>query len=330
MRYGATEDAVLGTSSAAWRHRRYFAEPSAVHQIATTPSLPWNPRTESPSERSLATRQDSERGLQHERFASSCSSVERVRPSHCVGCGGRRRAQAIRATVEADGSSTVGPLDDGRRRGVSSGEQPDVNVTVGDLRHRRRLRALLRRRDRHLERLAADRRGGGGAPLRGERHRLRRVPGRRRRTHRRRRTRRTTGPTASRSSSSRRSGTPAPRARSRTGTRSTRASPTRSSLSSPARAPTPGRSTTSPTRSTARRARAAPTTPRARTTTCIVQAVAGEKGGARLPRLHVLRGEQGHAQGRSRSTAARAASRRASRRPGRHVHAALARRSSST
>ena len=29
----------------------------------------------------------------------------------------------------------------------------------------------------------------------------------------------------------------------------------------------------------------------------IVQAVAGEKGGARLPRLHVLRGEHGHAQG---------------------------------
>ena len=53
------------------------------------------------------------------------------------------------------------------------------------LRHGRRLRALLPRRDRPLERLAADQ-GRGGGDLRGERRRVRRAPGRQRRAHGRR------------------------------------------------------------------------------------------------------------------------------------------------
>jgi hypothetical protein len=32
---GATEDAVLGTSSAAWRHSRYFAKPSWLGYTAS-------------------------------------------------------------------------------------------------------------------------------------------------------------------------------------------------------------------------------------------------------------------------------------------------------
>ena len=109
----------------------------------------------------------------------------------------------------------------------------------------------------------------------------------------------------------------------RTGTRSTPRSPTcRSSSSAPA--PTRARSTTSPTRSTARRARAAPTTRRARTTTSPSRASPATKGGARLLRLLVLRGEPGHAEGgRDRR---RRRLRRAERRDGagRHLHAALA------
>ena len=49
------------------------------------------------------------------------------------------------------------------------------------VRHRRRLREVLRRRDRHLHRLAPDRRGGGSAGLREGRRQLRRGPDRERR-----------------------------------------------------------------------------------------------------------------------------------------------------
>ena len=65
-------------------------------------------------------------------------------------------------------------------------EAPDVEVAVGRVRHRWRLRALLRRRDRHLRRLAPDRRGREVAALRGGRHRVHRAPGRHRRADGRR------------------------------------------------------------------------------------------------------------------------------------------------
>ena len=53
----------------------------------------------------------------------------------------------------------------GRGRAVQRGE-PRRADHGRHLRHRRRLREVLRRRDRHLHRVASDRRGGGGARLR--------------------------------------------------------------------------------------------------------------------------------------------------------------------
>ena len=89
-----------------------------------------------------------------------------------------------RARSRIDGSSTVFPFAEAAAE-LFNEEQPDVKVTVGAVRHRRRLREVLRRRDRHLRRLAADQGGRGGPRLREERRHLRRGPDRQRR-HRRR------------------------------------------------------------------------------------------------------------------------------------------------
>ena len=59
-------------------------------------------------------------------------------------------------------------------------DEPGVKVTVGIVGNRRRVRALLPRRDRRVERLAADRGGRGGA-LRQERRSTSSAPGRERR-----------------------------------------------------------------------------------------------------------------------------------------------------
>ena len=72
----------------------------------------------------------------------------------------RKPGAALDGTIEADGSCTVGPLDDRGRRAVPGGELRRRRDR-GHLRHRRRLRALLRRRDRHLRRLAPDQGRGG-------------------------------------------------------------------------------------------------------------------------------------------------------------------------
>ena len=143
------------------------------------------------------------------------------------------------------------------------------------LRHGRRLRALLPRRDRPLERVAADQ-GRGGGDLRGERRRVRRVPGRERRAHDRRQHGERLGDLPHRRAAEH--DLEAGLEGRRTGTRSTPRSPTCRSSSS-ARARTRARSTTSPTRSTARRARAAPTTRRARTTTSSCRASPASEGG---------------------------------------------------
>ena len=66
--------------------------------------------------------------------------------------------------ITADGSSTVGPFTTKAAEDWKAAGGGDV--TVGISGHRGRLRALLRGRDRHLERVARDRRGRGGA-LRG-------------------------------------------------------------------------------------------------------------------------------------------------------------------
>ena len=96
------------------------------------------------------------------------------------------------------------PVHDRRRRALPAGEPR----RAGDgrrLRHRRRLRALLPRRDRPLERLPPDQ-GRGGRDLRGRGDRVRRVPGRERRAHGRRQHGERLGRPASPSSSSGRSG----------------------------------------------------------------------------------------------------------------------------
>ena len=111
----------------------------------------------------------------------------------------------------------------------------------------------------------------------GGRHRVHRVPGRRRRADRRRQHRERLGYLPDGRPAQDDLGAGGRGQGRRTGTRSTRASPTRRSRS-PARAPTPGRSTTSPTRSTARRAQAAPTTRASEDDNVIVQAVAGDPG----------------------------------------------------
>ena len=82
-------------------------------------------------------------------------------------CGGDD-AEAPTATerrrqrqVTIDGSSTVFPMTRRRQRAAGRGEPRTSRSAVGAGRHRRRLRAVLRRRDRHLRRLAADRGGRG-------------------------------------------------------------------------------------------------------------------------------------------------------------------------
>ncbi len=103
------------------------------------------------------------------------------------GAGDRGRRHRRRASSPADRGRRLEhgrPAHDRGRRGFQRRE-PRRPGHRRHLRHRRRLRAVLRRRDRHLRRLAPDQ-GRGGGDLRGERHRVRRVPGRERRAHRRR------------------------------------------------------------------------------------------------------------------------------------------------
>ncbi len=64
----------------------------------------------------------------------------------------------LSGTISIDGSSTVGPLTEAAAE-LFREENPDVKITVGDLRHRWWLREVLRRRNRHLRRLAPDRAG---------------------------------------------------------------------------------------------------------------------------------------------------------------------------
>ena len=62
---------------------------------------------------------------------------------------------AIGGTVTADGSSTVGPYAIAAAEGFQK-KNPKARVTVGDLRHGRRFRALLPERDRPRERVPRD------------------------------------------------------------------------------------------------------------------------------------------------------------------------------
>ena len=85
----------------------------------------------------------------------------------------------LSGTIRIDGSSTVAPLTEAAAERFQ-GENSDVRVTVGTSGHRRWLREVLRRRDRHLGRLARDR-GRRDRRVQRPGHHVRGVPGRQRR-----------------------------------------------------------------------------------------------------------------------------------------------------
>ena len=160
-----------------------------------------------------------------------------------------RSAASCQGTIAIDGSSTVAPFTEAAAE-LFNEENPDVQGHRRHLRHRRRLREVLRRRDRHLRRVAADQGRRGGAGLREGRRQVHRGPGRQRR-HRGRdeqgaRGRLPDHRPAQAALEQGLEGQVAHRDR-------PEAARTRSSRST-ARAPTRARSTSSPTRSTARRA----------------------------------------------------------------------------
>ena len=67
-----------------------------------------------------------------------------------------KKAPRLSGSIAADGSSTVGPCHDGCGGDVPAQEPPSVQHHGRDLGHGRRLRALLPRRDRPGQRVAAD------------------------------------------------------------------------------------------------------------------------------------------------------------------------------
>ena len=77
-----------------------------------------------------------------------------------AGCGGRDEAR-LGGTIDADGSSTVGPYVTAAAEKLPRRE-PGRPSRSAISRHRWRLRALLPWRDRPLERLPPDQGGGGG------------------------------------------------------------------------------------------------------------------------------------------------------------------------
>ncbi len=85
----------------------------------------------------------------------------------------------VEGDVNVSGSSTVEPISTAVGESCSTADR-DSRRHGRRSRHRRRLRAVLRRRDRHLRRLPPDR-GGGGRRLRGGRRRVHRAQDRHRR-----------------------------------------------------------------------------------------------------------------------------------------------------
>ena len=92
----------------------------------------------------------------------------------------RRRRRRSTGTIAIDGSSTVAPFTEAAAE-LFNEENPDVQDHRRHVRHRRRLREVLRRRDRHLRRLAGDQGRRGGPRLREERRQVRRAADRQRR-----------------------------------------------------------------------------------------------------------------------------------------------------
>ena len=129
--------------------------------------------------------------------APARSSAPRRRRRDPPPLGAESAAPAdLTGTVTIDGSSTVYPITQAVAEDFQKAN-PGVQVPVAVLRHRRRLQEVLRRRDRHQRRVAADqgRRRGRRRGLRGQRHRVRRAPGRHRRPDGRRQPREHRGPT---------------------------------------------------------------------------------------------------------------------------------------
>ena len=72
---------------------------------------------------------------------------------------GGSEAYTSAGAIKMDGSSTVQPFAEAAAE-LFNEDNPDVSTRVGAAGTKRRIREVLRRRDRHLERLAADRAGG--------------------------------------------------------------------------------------------------------------------------------------------------------------------------
>ena len=174
---------------------------------------------------------------------------------------GRRRRRPLRHHHDRR-LQHRGPVRPGRPGGVP-GREPGREDHGRHLGHRRRLREVLRRRDRHLGRLAADQARRGGPALQEERDQVPRGPGRQRR-HRRRDQQEPEGRLPDRR--------PAQEAveqglEGQEPQRDRPEAPGHASSSCSGPDTDSGRSTSSPTRSTARRASRATTTSPRQTTT---------------------------------------------------------------
>ena len=216
----------------------------------------------------------------------------------------------LSGTIRIDGSSTVGPAHRSDRRAIP-GRKPGRQGDGRHLRHRRRLRKILRRRDRHQRRLARNRAGRGRGLQEGG-HRLRGRPRRDRRADRDDQ-QREPGQLPHRRSAERRLG---PRLEDLQLERNPRPQRgiRRGRWRCSARAPTRARSTTSPKKSTAKRARRArTTTTSARTTTPPSPASRARPAAWATPASPTTRRTKASSK-RWKSTTAKAASARRSKR----------------
>ncbi len=109
-------------------------------------------------------------------FAAGASAVLALGVAACgdddvttAASSGGDTASGLSGPITIDGSSTVQPFAEAGGRALQRGE-PGRQHHRRRRRHQRRVREVLRRRDRHLRRLARDRARGGGALQGGRRH----------------------------------------------------------------------------------------------------------------------------------------------------------------
>ena len=204
-------------------------------------------------------------------------------------------ASDLSGSITIDGSSTVQPFAEAAAE-LFNQDNPDVKITVGDAGTGGGLREVLRRRDRHLRRLAADR-ARGGRRLQEGRRLLQRVPGRQRRDlgrHQPGSGDQLPDDRPAEAAVDRRLGHQLQPARRRR--RHRRAAARRRGQPLRARAPTRARSTTSPTRSTVRRTCSRKDYQPSEDDNVLVAGRRRRPERARLLRVLLLRAEPGQAE----------------------------------